>query len=39
MNNREASILDTIDHIREVQLCLAQMIDDLQNRSLAHDKE
>lgn len=38
MNNREASILDTIDHIREVQLCLAQMIDDLQNRSLAHDK-
>lgn len=38
MNSRESSILDTIDHIQKVQLYLAQMVDDLQNRAMAHDR-
>ncbi len=38
MNGREAHVLDTIDHIQKVQLYLQQMIDDLQNRLLVHDR-
>lgn len=38
MNSREQQLLDTIDHIQKVQLYLQQMIDDLQNRLLVHDR-
>lgn len=37
MTSREATLLDTIDHIRKVQTYLMQLVIELHSRALLHD--